>query len=96
MFSNIRRVKISTGKEIEIFDLTIGMIDKIDQDSEADTPLNVIGNASDLTDDEINSLRRSDAKILYEAIIVLTYPDVYNEDGTKKELPIEAEGKKKA
>lgn len=95
MFANIQKMTLSTGKKITYFDLTLGIMDKLEQDSEFDTLQNIIACGTELKQDEIGTLRRTDAVMLYNAILRLTYPDAYNEDGTLKEI-VEEELKKKA
>jgi hypothetical protein len=78
MFPTTKTITLSNGSDVECYDLTVAMIDAIDQDSDKDTLINVIADATDLSKDEVKNLRRNDAVKLYEAIIKLTYPELYD------------------
>ena len=88
-----KEVEISLGKVV-LYDLTFGMVTKIEENigiSKSD----IILDASNITVDNINKLRRSEVEYLYEEIIKLTYPELFNNDGTKKEIENTEDDKKK-
>lgn len=95
MFANIKKIKLSDGQEITYFDLKLKTMDRIENDEGYDTALNIIGEGTELTEEQIKDLRRADVKRLYEAIIRITYPELFNEDGTPKVLDKKEEVKKK-
>ncbi len=85
MFPNVKYLELSTGKKVKYFDLTLELMDKIDRDSSNDTLSAVISCGTELSEDEIGTLRRYDANSLYDAILRVTYPELFNEDGTLKD-----------
>lgn len=96
MLKTIETYTLSSGKKIKCYDMTMGLIDAIAEDNENDTPLNVILDATDLNEEQYAKLRRSDTKGIYDTVIRLTYPELFNEDGSQKEIQDEENDKKKA
>jgi len=94
MFPNVQELELSTREKVKYFDLTLGDMDKLEADAEFDTLKNIILAGTELKEDEVDSLRRADAQKLYDAIIRATYPEMYNEDGSIKEIVEEALKKK--
>jgi len=96
MFPNVKYLELSNGQKVKYFDLTIGDLDRLETDPEFDTLKNIIMAGTELSEEEVNKLRRTDAQKLYDAIIRATYPEMYNEDGTlKKEIEEAINDKKK-
>ena len=96
MFATTKKVKLSGNKEVLCMDLTYGYLVGLANGTIEDTIVNAIYNATELTEDDVLALRNHELDVLFQAIMQLTYPQSYNEDGTLKELPDEDEGKKKA
>jgi len=94
MFPNVKELELSTGKKVKYFDLTLGDMDRLEADADFDTVKNIILAGTELKEDTVDSLRRADAQKLYDAIIRITYPEMYNEDGSLKEVVEEALKKK--
>lgn len=86
MYPNTAKVETSKG-EIVVYDLTVQYLEDLENELIEDNAYNAIVNGSDLTLEEVKQLRRGDIPLLAHAIMKLTYPESYNEDGTLKELP---------
>jgi len=65
----------SLGKKIRIFDLSVEYIDRAQTNRDADNAKEALLDASDLSEDEISRLRKSEADALYMAIVRLTFGD---------------------
>ena len=96
MVAQEKIVKIGD-KDIKCMDLTYGYLLEISQ-TNSETKHGTVANGTGLSEDEVMALRVSEVEELYQAIMRLTYPNLYNEDGTPKPLPKEDEedSKKKA
>ena len=94
MLANEKIVKLGD-KEIKCMDLTYGYLLGITPENPEKKPETIL-NGTNLTEDEVMALRVSEGDILYDTISRLTYPNLYNEDGTPKEIPEEEDNKKKA
>jgi len=66
---------------VKVYDLTIGYMSDIQRGIVDDTELNAVLNGTDLTEETIRDYRASDIAILSDAIMRLTYPEAYDEDG---------------
>ena len=95
MLKTVKTYTSGAGDKIKCYDMTIGLIDAISEDPDLDTPLNVILDATDLDEAGYKKLRRSDTKNIYDLIIQLTYPELFNEDGSAKDRSGEDEDDKK-
>lgn len=99
MFPNTETVTIGD-KEIVCMDLTYGYIVNVENGTLPDTLGGAVENGTNLTAEEIEGLRKSEVEKLYHTVMKLTYPHLYEGDGSQKELtPLEQEevdDKKKA
>jgi len=99
MIPNVKIVKLSD-REVKCYDLTYGYMVGVESGSITETMLGVVEDGTDLSEDEVLSLRRSEVQEVYNTILQLTYPNLYNEDGTLKEIDSgeqsQEEDKKKA
>ncbi len=97
MFATSTILKIGK-KEINCKDFTFGYMLGIEDGSIKDTLLNAVLNGSNLTEEEVKGLRKSEVELIYTTILKLTYPTLYDEDGNLKQLPEQADDgdKKKA
>jgi len=86
MFANVKKVELSDGSKIVCKDLTYGFVLGLESGEVEETTHSVVEDGTDLTKEDIFKLRRSDVTILYNTILQLTYPHLYNEDGTLKTL----------
>ena len=93
MIANTKKVKIGK-KDILCYDLTYGYLISITPDN-PETKHGTIVNGTDLKEDEVMALRVSEVDVIYDAISRLTYPNLYNDDGTPKDMPEENDSKKK-
>ncbi len=84
-------------KPIICQDLTYGFLLGVEDGTIEDNKQNVVENGTGLDMEMILSLRRHQIEEIYAIIIRLTYPELYNEDGTPKEIEDEkpSKGKKK-
>ena len=77
-------------------DLTYGFVLEINNGTIIETKHNVIANATELSEDEILTLRLHEVELLHRTISQLTYPTLYDEDGNLKPMgEPEPEDKKK-
>jgi len=87
-----KSVKInSLNKEVLVFDLTQGFVYDLEQGIQEDTPENVLLDATELTLEEIRKLRKSEVAGLVKEVLMLTYPDAYDEEGNLKEFDLSQE-----
>jgi len=93
MVEQIKMVKIGD-KEIKCMDLTYGYLISLNEGN-PETRHGTVANGTDLTEDDVMKLRVGEVDVLYQAIMRLTYPNMYDEDGNEKKLPDEEEDKKK-
>ena len=92
MYAVTKRVEVpSLDKEIICMDLTYGYMVQVANGEVVETTMAVVVNGTELDEDDVNKLRRSEVQGLYDAIIRLSYPHLFNDDGTPKELPEEVE-----
>ncbi len=84
MFATTKKIKFDD-KEILCCDLTYGYIVGVQNGSIEETELTVISNGTNLCEDDILALRSHQVKSLYSTILMLTYPDAYNKDGSLKD-----------
>ena len=84
-FPNVKTVELSNGIDIKVYDLTYGYLLGVDSGDIVETKEGTIVDATDLTEVEVLALRSSDVTRLYNTVLQLTYPALYNEDGTVKE-----------
>lgn len=82
------------GKKIKCYDLTYGYLLSISPEN-PEKKHETIMNGTDLSEAEVMELRASEGDALYHAISMLTYPNLYNEDGTQKDIPDNGEGESK-
>lgn len=73
--------------EVKVFELTLGFIQDLENGVVEDNEINVIKNATELDDEGIRNLRRSEAGEIFETVMRLTYPDAYDEEGNIKVRP---------
>ena len=85
----------STNKQVKVYDMTVGLMADIAEDSTLDTNENIVMACTDLTPDDYRELRKHEAEEICNIVVRLTYPDQFNEDGSVKEHT-ESDGKKKA
>ena len=93
MLPVIKEVESSIGK-IKLYDLTFGFITRVEAKEEL-SKAEFIENGSNLDIESIYKLRRNEVETFYNEILKLTYPELFNEDGSEKELE-DTEDKKKA
>ena len=82
------------GKDITCYDLTYGYLLSITPEN-PEKKHETIMNGTDLSEEEVMNLRASEGDALYHAISMLTYPNLYNEDGSQKDLSGDDEGDSK-
>lgn len=85
MFAKSKVVKIN-GKDIVCKDFTYGHITGLENGTIEDTVANSVMNGTDMTLEEFNELRVSEADILMKTILTLTYPSLFDEDGNMIEI----------
>jgi len=98
MFPTTKKVTLSNGVEVLCMDFTYGYMLGIENGTIEDTKVNAVLNGTDLDEESILELRNHELDIVFKAIMQLTYPHAYNEDGSLKELEpedIDDGGKKK-
>jgi len=96
MYANTAKVETSKG-EVVVYDLTVQYLEDIENGTCTDDAINAIVNGTDLTLEEVKSLRKGDIPLLANAIMKLTYPESFDADGNLKQLPkSDDDGKKKA
>jgi len=90
MFATTKLVKLSS-IEVLCMDMTYGFVLGLEDGSIQESPHVVVANGTTLSEDEILGLRGSEVELLYSEIVKLTYPMMYNEDGSLKEQKGEPE-----
>lgn len=93
MVATIETVKIGD-KDIVCMDLKYGYIIGITE-ANPETKHGTVVNGTTLSEEDVMELRVSEVDELYKTITRLTYPDLFNEDGTEKEIPEDKGDKKK-
>jgi len=86
MFANVKTVELSDGSKIICKDLTYGFVLGLESGEVEESTHAVVEDGTDLTKEAIFKLRKSDVTLLYNTILQLTYPHLYNEDGTLKTI----------
>ncbi len=82
----VKIYKVDGLDDIVCQDLTYGFLVKVETGEISDTKINVILDGTDLNEDAIMGLRKHQVDELFEIIMQLTYPELYNEDGSRKDL----------
>lgn len=97
MFPTTKIIEFEDGTSILCMDLTYGFILNIRDNVIEDSKENVIVNGTELDLEDVLKLRTHKIEKLYATIMQLTYPHLYNEDGTLKDLSEDDadDGKKK-
>jgi hypothetical protein len=85
MYPVVKKVDTERG-EVICKDLTYGFIVGVESGEIEDSKHAVVENGTDLTMDDIMQLRKSEIDLISQTILQLTYPHLYNEDGSLKEL----------
>jgi len=94
MFPTTEKVKVD-GKTIVCMDLTFGYLMDIESGAIEDSMLNAVENGTNLDEEDIKSLRKNEVEKIYNVIMKLTYPQLFDEDGNRKEIEEEEEVSKK-
>ena len=83
MFPCTKKVTIGN-EEIVCKDFTYGYMVGVENGTIEDTTVNAVINGTGLTEEAILKFRVSEVDMLFKAIMQLTYPHAYNEDGSLK------------
>ena len=94
MFPTTEKVKLDT-TEVLCMDMTYGYILGLENGTIEETQIGVVLDGTDLAVDEIMRLRKHEVLSLYNTVVKLTYPHMYNEDGTIKDIPPDEQETKK-
>jgi len=96
MFPTTKMIKFEDSTSILCMDLTYGFILSVRDGTIDDSKENVIVDGTDLSIEDVLKLRSHKIEAIYSAIMQLTYPHLYNEDGTLKDLSdVESDDDKK-
>ena len=97
MLGVMKKVTLRNGKEVEVYDLTLGFMADVEGGVTVDTVENIILNSTDLTIEQIQELRKSEATEIVGTALQLTYPELYDENGNhiKQDTDDTSDDKKK-
>lgn len=88
----VEEVEINGGRKVKCYDLTYGYLLDVESGKVVETKHSAIVNATELSEDEVKALRTSEVNALYDVVLRLTYPHLFDEDGKMKEIPQTDEG----
>jgi hypothetical protein len=91
------KFETSKGKIIRCQSMTFGYLYDVEQGLLDDNLLEAVANGTDMSEDDIRALTRVEVNEIWEIVKKETYPELYNEDGTEKDIEDDlVEDKKKA
>lgn len=83
----VEKYTTDTNEEIICQDLTYGFLLGIQEGSIEETKHDVVMNGTGLSKEELYEYRSSEVTDMYNIVIRLTYPDLFDENGNQ--LPVE-------
>lgn len=95
----VKTVTLSDDTKVVCYDLHYSYLFGVENGEIIETKHGIVEDGTDMNEDEVMKLRNSDMNLLHDTIVRLTYPQLYNEDGSPKEIPVDEDDgdtKKKA
>ncbi len=82
----VERYKVEGSEDIVCQDLTYGFLVGVENGTILDTKVNVIVDGASMVEEDVLNLRKHQVHAVFDIIMRLTYPELYDENGKRIEI----------